>query len=41
MKQKSLNINGLKNTLIQMLKPYIYELTEKYPVILPIINVIE
>ena len=41
MKQKTLNINGLKNTLIQTLKPYIYEVTEKYPVILPIINVIE
>ena len=40
-KQKTLNINSLKNTLIQTLKPYIYEVTEKYPVILPIINVIE
>ena len=40
-KSREIDIANDKNTVVQLMRQYIYEITEKRPVILPVINVIK
>ena len=40
-KAREIDIASAKNTVVQLMRQYIYEITEKRPVILPVINVIK
>ena len=40
-KSREIDIASAKNTVVQLMRQYIYEITEKRPVILPVFNVIK